>query len=535
MDDKRTDPPTHTGDDNTEQNNTGDNWGQLMSDFGVTEEEKSNENSTELTTTGENNTELSHEQFIQQPTDTLEASMTCVKSFLPESRVEEINTSLREIEYMETNGVIGALREKGELTEKQEAIASKLVEIGLESDMMTPEEAEAVYRYEHDSDETIREQKVEEIADLIAEIRTGVKLERAWSPRQERFLDYITSKYYAYEHGRVRTDLPCDIKAIYLDHYKDAHIDDYRHEITESSRISYEDIPYTEEELGRMLGIPVEDITDEQDYLENYGDETYVFAYGPFTYGDLDQINGLCSVFASYENDDVKGITQDRQSVAWVQPISSRLLDRFVPVIRKGEVVGKKHIVGATNEFRRNTPRGYFDVERGALTGSLTTHFIAKEVLKNRRPKARDLVALATSVGETVSSINEDDIDSEQKATLKHLKTASTYMSKYILEAIHMDTAEAKELYGKARPTSKEFYEEARTRSEAWTDAQCEYYDTENNSTMIKLYDWLLQCEAAMLDLGNGEEISTGQPRQAVLANIAQRASRITDALDQES
>ena len=534
MDDNRTNPPMHTGDDSTALSNTGDDWSQLMSDFGVTEEESSNETNTQLATISEKSTELSYDQFIKQPTDTLEASLTCAKCFLPQSRIDDINTSLRKIEYLEANGTIGALREKGELTERQEKISTALSNYGLVGDMMTPDEAEAVYRYEHDSDEAVRERKVEEIAGLVSAIRTGIRMERAWSPRQERFLDYVTSKYNAYEHGRVRTDLPCDIKAIYLDQYKDRHIDDYRHEITEPSRISYDDVPYTEEELGHMLDIPVEDITEDE-FLESFGDEKYVFAYGPYTYGDLEEINNLCSMYAKYDTNDVKGATQDRQSVAWVQPISSRLLDRYAPIRRHGAVVGKKHITGATNEFRKDTPLGYIDVERGALTESLTTNFISKEVLKNRRPKARDLVALATSMGETVSDIDESDVNSAQQAALGRLKSASSYMSKYILEAVRMDTMEAKALYGRARPTDRAFYEEARSRSEAWTDSQGEYYDTEKNDTMIKLHDWLLQCEAAMLDLSSGQEVSTGRSGRSFLVNIAQRASRITNVLGQQS
>jgi hypothetical protein len=355
-------------------------------------------------------------------------------------------------------------------------------------------------------------------------------MERSWSPRQEIFLDYVTSKYSAYKQGRVRTDLPCDIKAIYLDQYKDTHIDYYRNEITEPSRISYDDVPYTEEELGRMLNIPIEDI-DANEFMESFGDEKYVFAYGPFTYGDLEEINRLCSIYVKYDSRDIKGATQDRQSVAWVQPISDRLLDRYAHIRRHGKKFGTKHIVGATNEFRQDTPLGYTVVERGTLTESLTTNFISKEVLKNRRPKARDLVALATSVGETINSIQAADIDEAQKMALSQLKTASSYMSKYILEAVRMSTREAKTLYGKARPTNKAFYEEARARSEAWTDSQSEYYDTDKNDTMIKLYDWLLQCEAAMLDLSSGQEVSTGKPSNSFLVGIAQRASRITNAL----
>ena len=105
-------------------------------------------------------------------------------------------------------------------------------------------------------------------------------------------------------------------------------------------------------------------------------------------------------------------------------------------------------------------------------------------------------------------------------------------MSKYILEAINMSVTEAKTFYGRARPTNKNFYEEVRRRSEAWTDLQSQYYDTNRNDTMIKLYDWLLQCEVSMIDLNNGQEVETGKP---FLTMNSERTSHISNLLNQES
>ncbi len=523
MDDHKINSPINPGDNDTSLNNTNDDWSQLMSDFGVSEEANAEIAPSE-------STELSYDQYQRQTSDTLEASLTCAKSFLPQSRIEEISTSLREIEHLEQYEIIGALRERGELSERQEKLSDALDRYGLVSDVMTPTEAESVYNYVHDSDESIINQKIEDIANLVSKIRRGVRLERSWSPSQERFLDYITTKYNAYEKGRVRTDLPCDIKAIYLDEHKDVHIASYKDMVTEPNRLSYDDIPYSEEELGRMLGIPVEDITVDE-FLESFGDERYTFAYGPYTYGDIEEINYLCFYYAKFDAIDAEEAKERRQSVAWVQPISSRLLDRFAPIKKNGKKVGYRHIAGATNEFRVGTPLGYTDVERGTLTESLTTNYISKEVLKNRRPNARNLVALATSIGETISCIDASDVDEAQKATLSHLRIAQSYMSKYICEAVNMSSSEAKELYGKKRPVSEDFYEEARNRSEAWTDSQSHYYDIEKNDTMIKLQDWLLRCEAEIMSLNIGQEISADSPDRSFLIEIAKRAGRINNIL----
>ncbi len=453
--------------------------------------------------------------FLKQPSVTFPTAISAVKERMPADRAEEINKELREIEWRNEYETIDAIEDRGELNEETRELALLLKQRGYEAGPMTPEEATAFYDFANDANEDIRDKKVQMIRDLLSKIRTGVRLERSWTPRQERFLDYIMSKVNMYERGDLKTEYPIDLRAMWLDKRELEDIYNYKHDHTEVGRISYEDIPYSEEELAKKMNIPVQDL-DLDELLEytDINDEKYIFAYGPYTYGDLYHIDGLRSIYARYDNIDELGDTQTRRSTAWVQVMDDRLLDTFTPIRAKsldlhtkngpkvkGRRIGTKHNVGAINEFRSGSPIGYNYAERGNIEDSLNNAFIAGEILMNLRLSPKNMIAVATSLGEKINSIAIDNNSDDQKAALKKLKNCCSRLSYYICSAINMNPSEAKEVYGKARPTSDAFYEEVKNRSENWTSQQDRYANKERASTFIKMNEWLLNTEAAYADL----------------------------------
>jgi hypothetical protein len=386
-------------------------------------------------------------------------------------------------------------------------LKQRLYDHGLAAGPMTPEEAKKVLDYITDANENIRDKKVDQILDLMTKIRTGLQLERSWTPRQSRFLDYLTSKVDEYHKGNVNTDT-IDIRALYLDSLEEKDIKDYRSNDTNFGRVSYADIPYTDEELGRILDIPIQDM-DVKELIEyaNVEDDKYVFAYGPFTYGDLRKIDELRSVYAKYDSKDEMALYQSRRSVGWAMLPDERLADTYHKhTTKKRDINGKpivrhSHRIGALNDFRDGSPLGYFHVESGSIDQNLINGFIEKEILEKRRVGAKDMTALATSIGEMISTTDIDPNDEGQKAVNAELHHDLVYMSKYIRDAVGMTAQEAKDVYGKALPTSKDFYDEARKRSEGWTEQQDAYLNRERSSVFIKMQDWLLRVEASYANL----------------------------------
>ena len=146
-------------------------------------------------------------------------------------------------------------------------------------------------------------------------------------------------------------------------------------------------------------------------------------------------------------------------------------------------------------------------------------------MIDTRRPDGRNLVALATSLGETVDKMQIDENDENQKTAYSKLMGNLSRMSKYICEAVDLQNTDAKEKFGQSRPTSEEFYEEARMRSEAWTDMQNTEYNSSKNTTFQKLYDWLVQCEASYEDLKAILGENKASKRRALVKDLVQKAN----------
>ena len=489
-----------------------DNWEKLLSDFSEPTEKPEGELVK--------STETSHELFAQQEPGMLKGSLEMTRGLLPDERTSEIKKAIREVEWTATHGTVAALRESGELTPAQELQARELkIDHRIVSDLMTPEEVAEVSRYANDETEEIKKKKAEEIWDLIANMRRGVTMERAWTPRQERKLDYMVSKYRAWERGEVNTDYPCDAHAIYFDRFCDDDAQSYRRGISEVGRLSYDDVPYTDDELARVLGIPFMDI-DVEEFVGHFESERYVFAYGPFTFGDLIDLDDM-----HIRPYDELADGQTRRSVAWNEPLQNRFFDSPSKT-KDGETIIHE---GATSPFvyEKMIMPNYRETQ--TLPETLVQAKVAEVVLPKRRPNCRDLMALATAMGENIANIDDSNFDERQQEILKSLHSASSYMSKYIAAAVRIGSEEAKKAYGKARPTSKEFYEEARTRSEAWTEMQIETNDHEENSTYTKLYEWLIHCEAYYADLKSTfeKEESGNIPRLTSFGKSANEAAKI--------
>ncbi|MFV0485415.1 MAG: hypothetical protein ACK5MU_04315 [Candidatus Saccharimonadales bacterium] len=365
---------------------------------------------------------------------------------------------------------------------------------------MTPEEARKVADFAGDATDDIVAQKLERLRDTIFNSINGVENRRDYilNPEKHARLNALADKFVRYERGEIDTSRCFDqSKYLPLENFPELQDDRPFEDVQQSLKQEYNlhadsDTFHSYRQPGERLGrnfyaYYLDNMEDDELLEEGIVDEGDVFQYGPFTRNDLSDIELFA--WASWTD-----VTNQRQK----QRLGS-LLEEYVP------------------------PR------ENDIDTDLTREFIAREVLKNRRPEARNMIALTSALGQKSLGKIADagkSLPVDLADTTAELKKTLRLCAYYSGKICGMGKQELLNDYKAARPITPDFFEEIRARAEGWTGKQARRADSDYAPYLTKLDDHLFNAEALYIDLISAiEPNKSGKSGQRVLGAIGINAA----------
>lgn len=350
---------------------------------------------------------------------------------------KHLREELAKIDSTEENS-IGSLAHRGELPADVEKISMELDKYGVDASNLTVPEAKDVYDYATNATEEIVKAKTDRIYDALSRHINGVRNRHDgqepafYNERETEWKDEVRDRYLDWERGDLDTERGFNVDEAY-------------------DRLVEEGY---EPSMALRRHLEEEDIEDLYD--EGLIDESSMYAYGPFTKGDLDEIS----------------IFEDR---TWTDITNDRYLSGASEDLGKSlSTLLKKTIISRNNSIEED----------------LLYDHIANEVLQKRRLNAKDLTMVAPVIALESLSVKAAE-GAEQKIEHEKMQRSTRYVAYYLAKIFDRSSEEMKHRFDSTRPLSKEFFEEMIAEAKSLTESRAEYIDKSQRPYLTKLDEHL--------------------------------------------
>lgn len=368
----------------------------------------------------------------ESQTELFESGIKAVEKHFGIDAAEHVKSGLARIDDIEKR-TIRALEGTEAMTSYVKRLVHTLSTYGVDAGNLTIAEAQAVRDFATDATEEIVNEKVRSIHDAIVHHIEGVRSRHDgaepafYSPREIAKKQKIAEKFVTWDRGECDTERGFDAKAVY-------------------ERLIREGC-----EPSRFLRRHLEEEDFETLYDEGLVDEDDQYVYGPFTAGDLEDIEIFtASTWTSITNPRYMG-GRKRVKRKVIGPDGKPRLVADGEIDRSG--AGLSSLIGRT--ITQN--------QHSSLEDDLLYDFIAREVLQSRRLEAKDLLTVSTAL--TLDFLESDDakeaLSSDDKKERDDIRRTISWLAYYTGKILGYSAEELKGRFGSTRPISKEFFDEA--------------------------------------------------------------------------